>query len=201
MARIASKRSRRIRLEGVAGGAEYVIGVPDPFTRRRRSRLGKNHLRALHVLLSFVAVGRLEEEFSVSKSSYEERFSGKNGWGTALELLDSWYRIRSSGYRVEGTVAETTVLTIGGHTELRVRLGGPLIRAFNLLLYGRRPQTGDSKSLAKTLFDEALSKFNPLAPDSAIREWNVHQARPNQNNGDDGSRPPAGYGSHAGLKL
>jgi hypothetical protein len=158
----------RKHIKGIAGGAKYVIGVPNPFTRRTRARLRTRHLWVLHVLLSFAPEDCTEKEFLVSRTGYADRFGGEDGWESLLELLDSWYRIQSTGYSVEGTVAETTVLNIAGRTGLRVRFGGPLVIAFKILLHQSGPKLSDSSTLAKTQVDQALSNLHLPNPDQTI---------------------------------
>jgi hypothetical protein len=147
----------RIPFVGMAGGAKYIIGVRNPLTRRRPARLCQSHLLALDGLLSFAQVSHLEQQFSVAKHAYAKRFGSENGWVPLLELLDSWYRIRSSGYIVEGTVAETSITNNAGFTEVTVRIGAPLVVVFNLLLGQLRRQPGVPSTLAKTLVEDAFS--------------------------------------------
>jgi hypothetical protein len=150
----------RIRLVGIVAETKYAIGVPNPFTRRRRARLCQRHLWALDALLSFAGANSLEQDFTVGKDMYLERFGRNRGWEPLLELLDSWYRIQSSRCIVEGTVAETSVLTISGRTDLIVRLGWPLANVFKLLLDQSRQQPRDSSALPKSLLNQSLTKLN-----------------------------------------
>jgi hypothetical protein len=123
-----------LRFAGAAGGAKYRIGVRSPFTGRRRARFGDRHLRALHALLSFACISRLDEQFSVRQSEFLKRYGRENGWQHLLELLDSWYRIESAEHVLDGTVAETTIFTNAGESELVVRFGRRLAVLLKLLI-------------------------------------------------------------------
>jgi hypothetical protein len=153
----------RLRLAGTAGGAKYRIGVRSPFTGRRRARLGDRHLRALHALLSFACISRLNEQFAVRQSEFLERYGHENAWQHLLELLDSWYRIESAECVLDGTVAETTIFTDAGESELVVRFGGQFALLLKILI--REPpriRTNAKDTIArKAVIASAKTRLGP----------------------------------------
>lgn len=136
----------RIRLSGTAGGAKYVIGVPNPLNRARHVSLGRRHLIALDVLLSFASRDNFEEAFTVSKAAFVERFGSESAWIPLLELLGSWFRIQNTGYPVYATLAEVLIVTSGGQVDLSVRFSSSLALILKVLLSRSQEQISDSSS-------------------------------------------------------
>lgn len=86
------KDNNRIGLSGTVEGIKYRLGVPNPYNRRRLTRLGPRHLLALRVLLSFVDASRLDQRFAVSKTLFTRRFPEQDSWSLLISLLECWVR-------------------------------------------------------------------------------------------------------------